>query len=274
MKTIIFLLFISISWSIYAQDFLIENKTWSQVFITSGNHSKSTSIFKISSDTVIHSQTYKKVLISNDSTKSWQLHDWALREDAGIVIKHHLNFDNDEEDTLYNFNVSEGDSIKIDNNSPYQMHVDSIKMINTLRYFFLSIGNFNTIWIQGVGNIDNLFEPTGNTLLVGGSSHILCCKSENNDIYINKNFNTCYLNSVDIEELSSTEDISFQQSENTIKISSILNKNHIQIFSLRGELCTEKILDMGTKEFDLSHLPSGIYIVIINKKFKKKIIIQ
>lgn len=102
---------------------------------------------------------------------------------------------------------------------------------------------------------------------------LLCVKQNNVTAFMNPQYNTCYIPFMNLESVDNT----------SIKIYPTLVKDNIYVVSDNNKPMdisfvnisghrTKTIRTKGSKEIDISSLPSGIYNVIINNTHSQKII--
>ncbi len=159
---------------------------------------------KFSGQTTIGNNTYLNVFESDDSLQT----NWGqigfLREDT---IDHKVYYKGPDEDGLiYDFNIEAGDSIYIDNYyydfTDALLICDSIDYVNIngeqkQRYYFysgFSKSIYSEIWIEDIGSMYGLLASGyGGAGFAGGTSKLLCCSTNDNVIYMDTIFNTCYI---------------------------------------------------------------------------------
>ncbi len=115
-------------------------------------------------------------------------------------------------------------------------------------------------WIEGIGSNFGILQ-SGGCFVVGWRTIFLCMSEEDELIYMNPNFNSCYL-VTEIEEVfnsriwlypnPTTDKIIIKNSDN-VKIESV------SLIDLHGQLLLEYKKDV--KEIDLSAFPSGMYFM-------------
>jgi len=272
MKTLITLFFgLTISGLIYSQDYypiVQENNEWSTlIIIQAGPYPWDTTFwtdnFKLSGDTVIDNQTYKTVYKSQEEfSVNWNYWGGIREEDQKVWLKGTNNY---PERLIYDFTLNIGDTINLWDEDP--MIVDSIiyKPINNenRKHIYFSYPGYpllSEFWIEGIGSNRGIFE-SGSGTFVGGTTWALCMKENGDLIYMNPNYNNCFL-ITEIEESRNLlievypnpaqDKIKIQNTEN-IKIESI------SIIDLKGQKLLE--FENNKTELDLSEISTGIYLL-------------
>ena len=176
------------------------NKVWS-IFVQWVSGTWNTYFTKFTSDTVINSLHYKKVLKSDDSAQINWYSNGYIREDTNKKVFYKLDIA-DADRLLYDFNVGINDTFTLRTlPDTLILKVDSIDSINISgklrkrlyleRYQYTYMGYID-IWIEGIGSMNgvlttlSLFSP-------GSHADYLLCFTENDTLkYINPIYNTCY----------------------------------------------------------------------------------
>ena len=178
-------------------------KQWNTVFggyvVFAVYNISETRINKIGSQVEMNGQEYFSVLESDDSSQTWYGYGY-LREDT-INQQVYYYTPNDGECLLYDFKLSEGDTVTI--NNPYMnvwdytMVCDSIDFITVnggmkKRLFMKGVArNYNSdVWIQGVGSTRGLL-CSGMTP-PGGNNELLCCSQNGELLFENDRYHSCY----------------------------------------------------------------------------------
>ena len=138
----------------FAQNFVSENKLWSNTTIGSEFGSNYESFFvKFKGDTIINGQNYKNVLKSDNEDHTNWYHYAYIREDTieKKVYLYKIFFE--KEILLYDFSLDQGDSI--DCFGEY-IHVDSVyyhefgNLPIKLKHI---VFNYGRIWVEGIGSL-------------------------------------------------------------------------------------------------------------------------
>ena len=279
MKTLITLLFgLVISGMVYSQDYypiVQENNEWNVlqvVYPGTGNPWDTiywTESYKITGDTIISEQTYKKVYFSEEETPpNWEYKGGIREEDEKVW--YFPKYGNGET-KIYDFTLNVGDTLGYQ----YQavMVVDSIAFHEIsgverkhIYFSYIDFSPYTELWIEGIGSNYGIFS-VGSGGSLGGWTWLLCM-SENEDlIYMNPNYNSCHLISTDIEETDNSiieiypnparDKINIKNTE-SIKIESI------SIIDLKGQKLLE--FEKNKTELDLSEISTGIYLLMVTSE--------
>lgn len=201
-----------------------------------------TTFVKFSGDTLINSNHFKKVLVSNDSLQSNYVLAGYIHEDS--TNKVFFRYLDSTIRLLYDFNVKVGDSIDIGLYTPIYLVVDTIDSVfiynKHLKRFILSYyGWSGEQWIEGIGSLCGVLN-SGNYFVVG-TKHELLCYYENDTLkYSNPNYANCYYNTVGIDNFESgrTRVNLFPNPVTSTSILSIENKHNkdylIEIYNVKG----------------------------------------
>ena len=261
----------------------------------------------ISEDTIINSKIYNRIQRSFDydtmfhEWENWHGIDWIREEDNKVFVyteaflynedEGEFSQDDSKEYLLYDFSLQSGDSISLyreDNFDAgacfggkfYVLSTDSIGIgcIKCKRLFlsrYLDDEYVDEIWIEGIGSNKGFLESA--LYMTECSRYLLCVEQNGEAVYYNDSDygeykNTCYVH-VSLEDVDNT----------SIKIYPTLVKDNIYVVSdnnktmdisfvnISGHI-VKTIRTKGSKEIDISSLPSGIYNVIINNTHSQKII--
>ncbi|MDP2723244.1 MAG: T9SS type A sorting domain-containing protein [Bacteroidales bacterium] len=275
----------------FSQDYypLIEdNKTWNVLNVNlvtiepPFDTTYLTESFWTNGDTLVNSFVYKKVYSTTEENPvNWDL--WCLmREDSNKKVwirRPPSEIDN----LMYDFTVEAGDSILVGFFEPVYIFVDSISIVTInqqerKKYWFSCKARpyYKETWIEGIGS-DKGICWSGSASVVGGWFRLLCMSENQELIYANPNYESCYL----ITEINETENpliniypnpakntLIIEHAENfEVKSISILNKNGQEI----------KQFVSSIEQLDLSEIKSGMYFIKIsleNGQIVKKIVIE
>lgn len=289
MKNPIYLvLFTILTITTYGQDYfplIEENKTWNVLSVTFQppfDTSFSTITCKISGDTIISSESYKKLYSSYEGNpENWNI--WCfMREDSNKRVW--LRMDSEEDEYLmYDFSIGVGDSVLIGIMGTVYLVVDSISEITInqteRKKYWLSctmMPEYSETWIEGIGSNKGICW-SGSANVVGGWSWFLCMSENGELIYMNPNYESCYL-FTEIEEIEkSSLKIFPNPTKNTLSIENIENIDieSISLLNTKGQLI--KQFDSNKTSFDISNISSGCYVLKIKHKngvFTKKLIVK
>jgi hypothetical protein len=271
MKTRTIIIIVTFLWGShvagYAQNFIDEDKQWSIVSHLFESEDYHTKILRFSGDSAINGQTYYKLYQTTVLNQTnWTLHSlWQEKNDS--VYKY--DFVTGKNRLLYDFNLEAGDTFRI--NEFQRLAVDSIVYRNwngiSKKHWYISDADDYIpkiiIWVEGVGNMECFFHPPG--LGVSGAFVELLCFHENDNLlYQNPKFESCYVN-VGVKEIADLDlPVSFE----------VLGSGNIRIVFKEGNptgqinfynLSGQQILSLKTNQIDgsgtICHLPNpGIYL--------------
>ncbi len=264
-----------------------DNKTWNVLNIISCggwppfDTSYNTSSYYISGDTIIGNTQYKKMFNSSEEVPvNWILRG-LIREDSvkRVWLKWPMNSD---EELLYNFSVVAGDSLTLRHDTTFYFSVDSITNINihgdSRKKYWISQDEFdwNETWVEGIGSNRGITN-SGMAMAVGGWSWLLCMSEFEELVYMNPEYNTCYLLSTAVEE---TNTVLFNVYPNptkdylTIKNTGSIRIQSVSIINSFGQII--KHFDHGKTQLDVSDIEAGVVFLKISSDqgdiFKKIII--
>ena len=272
MKTLIALFFgITFSSLLFSQNYfpiVQENNEWSVLIVTeSGPYPWDTvyvtETYRLSGDTLLSGQMYKKIYKSAEEFPvNWNYYGCMREEDKKVWSKGTNNY---PERLIYDFNLSVGDTIWLFEYDP--MILDSIeyKLINNenRKHFYFSYPSYQSLtefWIEGIGSNRGIF--TSGTATVDGGGFWLLCMKENGDlIYMNPNYNNCFLITEIQETNNSIIEVYPNPAQNKIKVK---NTENIKIESSSiVDLKGQKLLEFkkNKTELDLSVISTGIYLL-------------
>ncbi len=183
-----------------AQPFIDTTKTWSLVVVNSGggpaHGSKVTFSYKFSGDTVINTLKYFKLYESSDINRTdWNIHSlWREENDSICRYNPYTGITR----LIYDFNLAESDSFKIDES--LKLLVDSVRTQKwggkIRKHWYLTDSKKNssktTVWIEGVGNMNNFTRST-DINITGGYSSLLCFTEKGAKVFQNPQYNSCYI---------------------------------------------------------------------------------
>lgn len=289
-KPTFLILFCILTSMTFSQDYyplIEEDRTWNVLNIIPSwdppfDTSYNTSSYYIIGDSTIGSIHYKKLFDSNEEIPvNWTLRG-LIREDSTKKVWLKWPID-DVEELLYDFSVSAGDSITLRFDTLFYYSVDSVTIINVngnpRKKYWISQDDFDwqETWIEGIGSNKGITN-SGMAQAVGGWSWLLCMSESGELIYMNPNYNLCYLTSTSINE---SDKSIFQIYPNPTKdiliIENIENLNieSISILNIAGHVI--KTFDPTETKLDISNINSGIVLLKISSEkgdIIKKIIIE
>ena len=184
-----------------------EGKQWNVVltYVPWPPIHRETNAYKVEGDTVVDGTTYKKLL----TTQSEQFDNWelcgVLRETGDGQVFHRnygWNHTFGAENLLYNFSMQPGDSICYSESSCLLLLQKSDTILDDgsvrKRYDFQYkeggyLMNEYETWVEGIGSEYGLLH-SGSRALVGGTYDLLCYYEDEDPIWQNTDFNSCYMN--------------------------------------------------------------------------------
>ncbi|MBT0608729.1 T9SS type A sorting domain-containing protein [Aequorivita echinoideorum] len=243
-----------------------------------------TDIYYTDGDTIVDGKSYKILDGFHFISRKF-----LLREDVP-ERKIYLNFiesTHSAETLLYDFSLSEGDSINIRNPiSPFPTNggyflLDSIRNVvsngeNHKKFFFsptpsnpFSTGN--AIWVEGVGSLSMINAPGGEPN-INGAGH-LSCYFKNAELYYSNldSIDGCSPSVLDIQQnLAPIEAALIFENGKPFLVHSE-NVSRYQIFDLSGKRIVSEN-NNGSKIIDLqtAKLLNGIYILVVENRNSQK----
>ena len=257
-----------------------ENKEWNVMYVIFPGIGWDTvywtNTYRFEGDTIINDTNYLKVYKSEEDIPLNWTFEGCIREDQGKKV-FFRKWDNDY--LIYDFGVAVGDTIEIyHNNYPESVRVeliDSIGIDGTIRkQILLKYLMYNSVyetWKEGIGSNRGILE-SGTAGYAGGWRWFLCISHNGQLIYMNPNYNTCYLISTGIEELQAKEIEIYPNPSSgkfTLRIPDQIKVNSATIYDFQGQMVDS--FDYGKTELDLSGLSAGIYLLRLNYNSGKEI---
>jgi hypothetical protein len=199
MKYILTLFFISQMCQIlFAQNLVEEGKTWSVGYFASQGNSVNTICTKIGGDTIYNNVPYQKLFECQDKEqKLWSLKSLIRQDQKKVYLK---ELKSDDEKLLYDFGLMPSDTFEI-KDAYVTLTLDSINVVDGLRYFYFHYYNWKTRWIEGIGSTVGLLNNHGNLGVVGYTAKLLCCFNDTITYYHNPNYSDCYLYITGVDKL-------------------------------------------------------------------------
>lgn len=242
-----------------------------------------TEIFKIFGDSLVAGKSYKKLLLSHDSTmQNWQ-NTGLLREDSNKVF--YLANYSVSEGLLYDFNIQAGDTTHIINFWSPDIQELICETVDSISYNGIyqkrwTFGFPGAEWLEGIGSTQG--PVYGGNIPADLYFTLLCFHQDDTLYYMDPNSTRCFYTSVGIEEFSIQSDVSMSpnplQRGQILEIKSKSLIEQIEVYSISG-IKNRKFAGTESKSanIDLSYLPSGIYLIrlTINKiTYTRKIRIE
>lgn len=241
-----------------------------------------TESFLINGDTIVNSIAYKKLYSATEENPV----DWVfcclLREDPNKKVW--IRRPPQEMDyLLYDFTVEPGDSILVGFVEPVYTFVDStsivtINQVERKKYWFSCKARpyYKETWIEGIGS-DKGICWSGSAAVIGGWFRLLCMSENQQLIYVNPNYESCYLITEINEKKKQFIHIYPNPTKNTLIIEHVENFGIKSIYILNQNGQEIKQFESGLEQLDLSEIKSGMYFLRIsleNGQLIKKIVIE
>jgi hypothetical protein len=235
-------------------------------------------------DTVINSVPYHKLYQLNDSVLSITnaVYYGAMREQGKKIYFRYYNcqyefllydFTKNVGDTIYNIfcedNLFSCDSI---NDTAVITSIDSILIESNYRKVFHFESSFSTpVWIEGIGSTSGLINPLVPAVTCICSWDLVCFKQNNEEVYLNPNFNSCFPPTVGINENigSLFYEINISPNPASGKITIVSPEDqplNLSVYNIVGELILHRALYNSTEEINISSLAKGVYIINVSAK--------
>ncbi len=304
-KLIIILLFVSVKYS-YSQTtigFYNTNSTWNIAYTYPQGSlqypdfvSTVTNIFGFAGDTLIGTKLWNKMYLSGDSDF---LKSSNPKKIGYIRVENKMVFYIDtlnKLDTLYNFNMHIGDSIRYSlpqmNKYFYITKIDSISIFNQYykRYFFNKsnggFGELTEIWIENIGSIHGPLFPASPRLFeteIPDSMNLTCSKVNDSVAWHNLDYNDCYIKIVlTVKEISELNIKIYPNPViNVLKIDipeATDRKYLVSIYDLVGKSIINKVYNNnGQININMTDFQNGFYLLKLKsgeKNFMTKFIKQ
>ena len=300
-KYILIILFSCNACSLFAQNFISENKLWRYGVTISGdpqNPFHRNEAFRFKGDTVINDTTYNKLYISEDEfLLKWKFYRlWRETKDNKIYERKPNYYPPYKiEELMYDFNLAKNDTfIALGIGIGISLKVDSV--LSKLwggklrKHWYLYPVHaeedtikewYKTLWVEGVGQIN--YFPSNVGVNYGAKLFPLCFEENGQQVYQNPDYNTCFYTSLnDIPNLDKgfkvypnpvSGELFIQPSSNTEEAFTL------EMYSVKGELVKTECLEQGSTlhRIDVSSLRNGIYILRLissSGKYDEKVIIK
>ena len=220
MKKLIFTLVILAGFTMQAQQLdplVAEGKQWNVVltYVPWPPIHRETNAYKLEGDTVVDGTIYKKLL----TTQSEQYDNWelcgVLRETSEGQVFHRnygWNHTFGVENLLYDFSMQPGDSICYSESSCLLLLRKSDTILDDgsvrKRYDFQYkeggyLMNEYETWVEGIGSEYGLLY-SGSRALFGGTYDLLCYYEDEDPIWQNTDFNSCYIETHLVDTIGTT----------------------------------------------------------------------
>lgn len=283
MKLIQLIILLFITTATISQEIVDSTKIWSNMeeHCQPWGSTYSTDYFRFDVDTIINDTTYKKVWISEDEGYyNWAFYGAMIREENSRVYYRQLF---GQEGLIYDFNLSIGDSVLIDNPRAvgevylHLVEIDSVETEDGLRErWMLTSSEYPDVeyWIRGIGSETGILNSSSG--IFGGLCGLytlLCQKQDDELVYMNPEYNSCYLITTSISD-NPVDDgfkLDFRLKRKVIELNfHEETTSQISITDLTGNLIESIFTNSLYNEIDLNGQPTGIYIVSLSAKDKSR----
>lgn len=271
MKKLFLAGFLLFSMNLLSQSFVDTANSWSVLlsFFGGGN----TELFVFNGDTMISTHLYQKIYISYDSLKNLS-YEGALREQDNKVFYVLPNSTN--EGLLYDFDPQIGQSLQFLNRFAFgnEYATASVTVIDTLfisgisrkRILLTDEYQQTETWIEGVGSLSGPLHSCYWQNIVCPSWELLCMHNNNQSIYTNEWYNSCYYSFVDQKEYTDPQSIRLFPNPVTKGSDMILKVEEeiqgIEIYTLDGKIIQRiHTVPEGNLSIQTNGLSPGIYVL-------------
>lgn len=246
----------------------------------------STEYFRFDEDTIIEDLLYKKIWISADENyDQWNFYGAFIREENNRVFLRQML---GEEGLIYDFNLNIGDSLLVDNPRAAGelylslVEIDSVEITDGYRERWkLVSSNYPEpeYWIKGIGSETGVLNSsTGVFVGLCGLYRLLCEKENDELVYINPEFTSCFLVTTATHELENRVnqfDLHYDNYSVTVKFNYQINKEKVIVLSdISGKIISQIKTRDDNSTFTLLNNRAGIYIIsvmidgkLVSKKF-------
>ncbi|MBM3456032.1 MAG: T9SS type A sorting domain-containing protein [Bacteroidetes bacterium] len=242
-----------------------------------------TTVYGFQGDTLLNSNLWFKLYSTSDSLfqNNLTFKGFTRTDNNRVLFLDTLN----QLDTLYDFNISIGDSILFNLYGQYPekipvINIDSIQINGQYykRFHFAEPTMVNAfdllseVWIEGIGSIHGpIFTnfPIKFSTEIPDSLILTCTQSNSQQYWQHPTYNSCYLNIVLGIDNKSKIDLTFFPNpvQDIIKINLIKTENYeINVFNSAGQKLIQKIISSDFVTIDLTTLNDGIYFITVDSK--------
>jgi hypothetical protein len=259
-----------------------ENKDWKVMQVIQGMQDTTfyTITYLFEGDTLINNLNYLKVYkTTEENPVNWTL-EGCIREDEDKKVFFHRYGVNR---LKYDFGAQPGDTIDIMMiNYPTKLIVEAIDSIyindSFRKTIFLRYEESNDYeqWIEGIGSNRGILE-SGTAGYVGGWYWFLCMSENGELIYMNPDYNVCYLYTGLIDNSKPQLQIYPNPAQNILTIENKENViiQSITLTNMNGQIIKQFVTDSA--KLDISDINSGTYFLKIcceKGDLIKKIVIE
>ena len=232
---------------------------------------------KISSDTIVNTINYNKVLRTYDKNKQHWTKIGFIREDSSGV---YFMSNKMEEGLIYNFNVTINDTVKIFNPTLYhpidaivKSVADTIINFKTRRKITLINEWASEVWIEGIGSLNGIIQSGWLLSGITGANPRLLCYFDNETLeFSNPKYDFCFCSSTTNVKTGS-KNVLFDIFPNPfinelfvrMNINSDLSSCKIKLYNIEGkEMPIQQITRTDTYyQLNIGNIVQGNYILSI-----------
>lgn len=270
-KTVISSLLFLIILSASSQTLVDTNKIWN-VYSSLNFGALTTTSYKFDGEITIGDITYKKLWRTDDPTRTdWNEYSY-LRQDEKKVYQR-MSFQ-EQEYLLYDFDLEEGETFQgqtMYNTCTVNLTVesiDSVSLENGEKRKRITFEGYpeQYVWIEGIGSLNGLLEPAHDQCVADLTFGLLCFTEDGVLKYNHPNLESCYVNTVDIDDPENALSFSATPNpfDNNIKLSfdyTSPNKYEIRILNAQGKTVRTKPLHSAESTMRTTELKSGLYFI-------------
>ena len=279
MKKLLLILLITLPYfTLFGQSYLslLDNgNVWHSYF---NGYSANNNTITIEKDTFINGFTYKKLnqatyfFDGNTNTTTFYLREFNDK----VEYLYLYSTNNFNSKILYDFSAQVGNFIGLienDYNQPdsaFLLQIDSVFIDTSYRkrWNIGFAGGFVTArWIEGIGSTNGLGNPIQHTSTTyGGASSLLCFNNLNTTIYMDSNYNTCFVSTGIENKYLIPNDVFISpnpiSNKGVLKFNGNTNKRiDVLIYNVLGQIVLQEELDSNNELIlDKNKLSSGLYI--------------
>ncbi len=278
--------------------FILCAKAWSQDYkpllddfnewhITSCHFGCLTDVYYTDGDTIVDGKTHKILDGFHYISRTFLLHEEVANKKVYLTTVS----SGIEEYLLYDFSLTEGDSIHMRNPiTPFPddagfFILDSIRSRtladgNDYRHYYFSptasntISTNNAVWVEGVGSLSIINAPSGDPD-INGAGHLSCFFKEAELFYANlDSISGCEPLILGLKDpKQELQNVEIYSSEAACYLKNTTNVKDLVVYDLLGRKQKQMVNEdhASTLSFDISSLEAGIYIIVIyNHRYQKR----
>ncbi|MDD2550841.1 MAG: T9SS type A sorting domain-containing protein, partial [Bacteroidales bacterium] len=223
--------------------------------------------YKIKEKVIEDTITWYKTWQSRDSLYSnWEQVGYVCEKDKKVYYKDSYN---SEHILLYDFNLQTDDTLfTIEEICTITVtDTDTIEFAGKYR-FLQELYDYDNLpepvyHIEGVGSKSGVFEPK-NYCMVGVSRTLVCYYKNDELLYMNNGFSSCYINTTSINENNFVQINAYQTKNNTIQVDGLPTNgnNRYCIINMFGQTMLTGYINADGR-IQYNNLNTGIYLLSI-----------